>query len=73
MVLIYLAVVAGVIVVFGWFPALPDALVQTLADGLHTLTYAFGLTVIIDEVFALLLALIELALGVIRRRKVVYK
>ena len=73
MVLIYLAVVAGVIVVFGWFPALPDALVQTLADGLHTLTYAFGLTVIIDGVFALLLALIELALGVIRRRKVVYK
>ena len=73
LVLIYLAVVVGILVGFGWFPALPDALVRTLANGLHTLTYAFGLTVIIDGVFALLLALIELALGVIRRRKVVYK
>ena len=59
LVLIYLAVVAGVLVVFGWLPACPS-LVRTLADGLHTLTYAFGLTLLIDVVFAVLLALIEL-------------
>lgn len=73
LVLIYLAVVVGALVVLGGFPVLPDALLQTLADGLHTLTYAFGLTITVDLVFAAALALIELALGAIRRRKIVYK
>ena len=73
LVLIYLAVVVGVLVVFGWLPALPDVLVFTLADGLHTLTYAFGLTLLFDAFFALLLFIVEMVLSTLRRRKVVYK
>lgn len=73
LVLIYLAVVVGILMVLGVFPDLPDAFLQTLADGLHTLTYAFGLTLIVDIVFALLLAIVELVLSALRRRKVVYK
>jgi hypothetical protein len=73
LVLIYLGVVVTLLVVLGGFPALPDGLLRTLADSLRTLTYAFGLSLIVDVVFALLLFGLELALSALRRRKVMYK
>jgi hypothetical protein len=73
LVLIYLAVVVGVMAVLGWIPVLPDALVATLADGLRTLTYAFGLTLLFDIGFALLLFIVELVLSALRRRRIMYK
>jgi hypothetical protein len=73
LVLIYLGIMVGGLVVLGVFPTLPDAFLRTLAGGLRTLTYAFGLTLIVDAVFALILAGVELILSALRRRKVVYK
>lgn len=73
LVLFYLVLVTVVLFLFGWFPALPAELVQAITAGLRTLTYAFGLTIGIDVVVALTIFLVELVLGAIRGRKVVYK
>jgi len=73
LVLVYLAVVAGVMLVFGWLPSLPASLVDALTGGLRMLTYAFALALLIDLVFAAALALLELLLSALRRSKVVYK
>ncbi len=73
LVLVYLAVVAAVMVFFGWLPSLPAGLVGAITGGLRTLTYAFALALLIDLVFAVALALLELLLGAIRRSRVVYK
>ena len=73
LVLVYLAVVAAVMLVFGWLPSLPASMIDALTGGLRTLTYAFALALLIDLVFAAALALLELLLGALRRSKVVYK
>ena len=73
LVLVYLAVVAAVMLVFGWLPSLPASLVDALTGGLRLLTYAFALALLIDLVFAAALALLELLLSTLRRSKVVYK
>ena len=73
LVLFYLGLVTVILFLFGWLPALPDQLVQTMADGLRTLTYAFGLTIAIDLVVAAAILALELMLGALRRRRVVYK
>ncbi len=73
LVLVYLAVVAIVMLFFGWLPSLPASLVDALTRGLRTLTYAFALALLIDLVFAAALALLELLLSALRRSKVVYK
>lgn len=73
LVLIYLGLVGVALVLLGWWPPLPDQLTQGLVSGLRTLTYAFALTLVIDLVFALLLGLGELILGLIRGQRVVYK
>lgn len=73
LVLIYLAAVAVIMLLFGWLPSLPANLVDALMRGLRTLTYVFALALLIDLVFAAGLALLELLLGALRGRKVVYK
>lgn len=73
LVLIYLAVVALVMLFFGWLPSLPASLVDALTRSLRTLTYAFVLALLIDLVFAAGLALFEALLSALRGRKVVYK
>jgi hypothetical protein len=73
LVLIYLAVVAVVMLLFGGLPTLPTSLVDALTSGLRTLTYAFGLALLIDLLFAAGLALVELLLSALRGGKVVYK
>lgn len=73
LVLIYLAMVAGVMLLFGWLPSLPASLVNALASGLRTLTYVFALVLLIDLVFAAGLGLLELLLSALRGGKVVYK
>ncbi|MFZ2362050.1 MAG: hypothetical protein WA040_22115 [Anaerolineae bacterium] len=73
LVLVYLAVVAAVMLVFGWLPSLPASMIDALTGGLRTLTYAFALALLIDLVFAAALALLELLLSALRRSKVVYK
>lgn len=73
LVMVYLAIVAGVMVLFGWLPSLPASLVATITGGLRTLAYAFALALLVDLVFAAALALMELALSLLRRSKVVYK
>ncbi len=72
-VLIYLVIVASALLFFGWWPSLPGELTRQLLDGLRTLSYAFGLSLIIDAVFALAVALTELVIGKVRGVKVVYK
>ncbi len=73
LVLIYLAVVAAIMLLFGWLPALPASLVASLNRSLRTLTYAFALALVISLAFALLLGLLERLLSGLRGRKVVYK
>ncbi len=73
LVLAYLAVVAMVMLLFGWLPTLPASLVDALTRGLRTLTYAFGLALLVSLIFAAGLALFELLLAALRGRKVVYK
>jgi hypothetical protein len=73
LVLIYLAIVATVMLLFGGLPTLPAGLVDALTSGLRTLTYAFGLALLIDLIFAAGLALVELLLSALRGGKVVYK
>lgn len=73
LVLLYLALIGGVLFFLGWWPALPGGLVAQITFGLRTLLYAFALTLAIDVVFALGLALFELLLGLWRGSKVVYK
>jgi hypothetical protein len=73
LVLVYLAIVAAIMAVFGWLPSLPADLVSAISGGLRTLTYAFALALLIDLVFAVGLALLELLLSTLRRSKVVYK
>jgi hypothetical protein len=73
LVLIYLAIVAGVMVFFGWLPSLPASLVDAITGALRMLTYAFALALLIDLVFAAGLFLVELLLSTLRRSKVVYK
>jgi len=73
LVLIYLAIVAGLMLLFGWLPSLPASLVDALANGLRTLTYVFALVLLIDLVFAAGLGLLELLLSALRGGKVAYK
>lgn len=73
LVLIYVGLVFLLLLVFGWLPALSDALLQQLDAALRMLTWAFGLALLVDVVLALALALFELAASVLLKRKVVYK
>jgi hypothetical protein len=73
LVLIYLGLVAIIPALLGWWPTLPDQLTQSMTSHLRTLTYALALTLVVDLIFALLLGLVELLLGLIRGRRVVYK
>ena len=73
LVLLYLAAVVAVMLFFGWAPALSDAFTQQIDAAMRMLTYAFGLALIVDAVFAVMLALIELVTGALLRRKIVYK
>jgi hypothetical protein len=73
LVLIYLAIVAAVMLLFGGLPSLPASLVDAIIGGLRTLTYAFALVLLIDLAFAAALALLEGLLSALRGRKVVYK
>jgi len=73
LVLIYLAIVAVIMLLFGGLPTLPASLMAALNSGLRTLTYAFALALVISLAFALLLALLERLLSGLRGRKVVYK
>lgn len=73
LVLIYVGLVAIIPALLGWWPTLPDQLAQGVGSRLRTLTYAFALTLVVDLIFALLLAFVELLLGLIRGQRVVYK
>ena len=73
LVVIYLAAVTLVLALFGWWPQLPAALIREVAAALRTLTYAFGLTLAIDVVFALILWLLEVGLSALRGSKITYK
>lgn len=72
-VLLYLGLVAALLLLLGWWPTLPTALLTGLEVGLQTLIYALGLTLAVDAVFALAIAIVELLLGLIRGTRVVYK
>lgn len=73
LVLIYLGAVVLVLLLFGWLPALSDGLLRQLDAGLRMLTWAFGLALLVDALFALALAVVELAAGALLKRRVVYK
>lgn len=70
--LFYVILVVAVMLLFGWSPSLPADLTLYLTDGLRILIYTFVLTVLLDMLFALLLAAVELILSTLRRRKVLY-
>lgn len=72
-VLIYLAVVTGLLLLLGWTPALPAAWVTPLVAGIRTLVYAFALTLLVDLVFAVVIGGVEFTLGALRGRRVEYK
>lgn len=73
LVLIYVSAVVLILAVFGWWPDLPAALIREVVAALRTLTYAFGLTLAIDLVFALILWLLEAGLSALRGSKITYR
>ncbi|MFZ2489362.1 MAG: hypothetical protein WAZ19_14715 [Anaerolineae bacterium] len=70
--LFYVILVLAIMLLFGWSPSLPVDLTLYLTDGLRILIYTFVLAALIDLIFALLLAAVELILSTLRRRKVLY-
>jgi hypothetical protein len=73
LVLMYLGLVVGALLVLGWLPVLPSAWIEFIITGMRSLTYAFAMTLVIDLGFALAVALAELILVAVSRRRVVYK
>ena len=73
LVLIYLGIVFLVLLVLDWLPTPSTALLYELDAGMRMLTYAFGLALVIDAIFAVALAVIELAASTLLRRRAVYK
>lgn len=73
LVLMYLGLVIGVLLVLGWLPALPDTWIDVIIAGVRSLIYAFAMTLVIDLGFALVVALSELILMAVSKRRVVYK
>lgn len=71
--LIYLGLVTAVLLLVGGLPALPDAWIAAITAGVQSLVYALALTVVIDLIVALLMGVIELSLGALRGRRIVYK
>jgi hypothetical protein len=72
-ILLYLAIVSGVFILVGGIPTLSDGAVRMIAAGFRTLVYAFGLTLLVDLLFALAVGLVEFGLGLIRGTSVEYR
>lgn len=73
LVLMYLGLVVGILLILGWLPVLPSTWIEFVVTGVRSLTYAFAMTLAIDLAFALMVAVSELILMAISRRRVVYK
>ncbi len=71
--LIYLGLVTAVLLFVGGLPTLPSAWITALTAAVQSLIYALVLTIAIDLICALALGVIELILGALRGRRVVYK
>jgi hypothetical protein len=73
LVLMYVVLMVGVLLVLGWLPALPSSWINIVVTGVRSLTYAFAMTLVIDLGFAVVVAVSELILMAVSRRRVVYK
>lgn len=71
--LIYMALVMGVLLLAGGLPSLSTRTAQTLAGSISLLVYALALTLIINLLFAAVLAAVEAVLALLRGRRVRYR
>lgn len=71
--LFYVALIALIMLLFGWFPAIPATWIAFINAALRTLTYALALALLIDVVVAALLTSVTALLAAARRRKTVYR
>ena len=71
--LIYMALVVGILLLAGGLPSLSTRTAQTLAGGISVLVYALALALIINVLFAAALAAVEAILTLLRGRSVRYR
>jgi hypothetical protein len=71
-VLIFLALLAALVLAAGWTPRLTPQAGNTLLDVVGFLIYAFTLTVVIDVLMMLFIALVESIAVVVRQERVPY-
>jgi hypothetical protein len=71
-VLIFWGVVAVLLYLVGWVPQIPDAIAEWFLTAIGYLAYAFGLTVVVDVVFIVIIAVLERLLMTLRGVRVEY-
>ncbi|MCS7261566.1 MAG: hypothetical protein NZ765_12460 [Anaerolineae bacterium] len=71
-VLIFIVLITLGLLLTGWAPELSDAVRQWLRDTVQFLIYALTLIVVIDLIAALLVAILETLVGVLKQQRVVY-
>ncbi len=71
-VLLFLVLTAGVVYATGLVPQIPATVKEWALTGVRYLVYAFGLTVGVDILFAVLLFLLEKVLEQILSRRIEY-
>lgn len=70
--LIFLALVAAVSYFTGWVPRLPEGTKPLILHGVDRLSYAFGLTLLVDAFFMTIIYLLEGTAGWIMGKRVEY-
>lgn len=71
-VLIFIGLLLLLLLLTGWTPALSDRAHRWLQDTVHFLIYALTLIVVIDLMAALLVAILETLVSVLKQQRVVY-
>ncbi|MER2600034.1 MAG: hypothetical protein ABTQ73_10985 [Caldilineales bacterium] len=69
--LIYMALIALIMLLFGWFPAIPTSWIAITTAALRTLTYALALALLVDVAVAAVLTLSTALLAAARHRKLI--
>jgi hypothetical protein len=71
-VLVFLGVLAAVVYLSGWVTQISEEVISVLLNLARYLAYAFALTVVVDVVFAIVIALFEKLLGTLKGVTVQY-
>jgi hypothetical protein len=72
LVLIFWGAVAVLLYFVGWVPQVPEAVADWLLTAIGYLAYVFGLTIAVDVIFIVIIAILERLLMTLRRARVEY-